>query len=46
MVVLFKIHFLIRYWSNYNEIPMANANIDAVYAGSLRIKKISYTEGL
>ena len=41
MVVPFKIHFLIRFWSDYNEISMANANIDALYTGSLRIK-ISY----
>ena len=38
MVVHFKIHFLIRFWSDHNMISMANANIDALYVGSLRIK--------
>ena len=37
-VVPFKIPFLIRFQSDHNEIAMANANIDALYAGSLRIK--------
>ena len=37
-VVPFKIHFLIRFWSDHNEIATGNANIDAFYAGSLRIK--------
>ena len=40
-VVPFKIDFLIRFWSDHNEISMGNANIDALYAGSLKIK-ISY----
>ena len=40
-VVSFKIYFLIRLWSDHNEISVANANIDMPYAGSLRIK-ISY----
>ena len=37
-VVHLHIHFLIRFWSDHNEISMANANIDALYVGSLRIK--------
>ena len=37
-VVSFKVQFLIRFWSDYNKISMVNANIDALYAGSLRIK--------
>ena len=37
-VVHLKIHFLIRFWSDHNEISMANSNIDALYVGSLRIK--------
>ena len=40
-VVPFKIHFLIRFSSDHNEIAMGKANIDALYAGILRIK-ISY----
>ena len=40
-VVPFKIYFLIRFLSDHNEIAMGNANIYALYAGSLRIK-ISY----
>ena len=36
-VVPFKINFLTCYSSNHNKISMANANIDALYAGSLRI---------
>ena len=40
-VVPFKFHFLIRFWSDHIKIAMANANIDALYAGSLWIK-ISY----
>ena len=37
-----KIHFLIRFWSDHNEISMANANIDALYVKSLRIKKLHF----
>ena len=37
-VVPFKIHFLTCYSSDHDKISMANANIDALYAGSLRIK--------
>ena len=37
-VVPFMIHFLTCYSSDHDKIPMANANIDALYAGSLRIK--------
>ena len=40
------IHFLIRFWSDHNNISMANANIDALYAGSLRIKKIMFLYGV
>ena len=36
--MLLKIHFLIRLRSDHSEISMANANIDAGYVGSLRIK--------
>ena len=36
--VPFKIHFLTCYSSDHNQISMAYANIDALYAGSLRIK--------
>ena len=36
-VVPFKIHFLTCYSSDRDKISMANANIDALYAGSLRI---------
>ena len=32
-----KIHFLTCYSSDHDKISMANANIDALYAGSLRI---------
>ena len=39
--VPFKIHFFIHFRSGHNEIVMGNANIDALYAGSLGIK-ISY----
>ena len=35
-VVHLKIYFLIRFWSDHNEISMANANIAALYVGSLR----------
>ena len=31
-------HFLTCFSSDHNKISMANANIDALYAGSLRIK--------
>ena len=37
-VVTFKIHFLTCVSSNHNKISMANANIVALYAGSLRLK--------
>ena len=37
-VVAFKIHFLICFLSDHNIISMANATIDARYAGSLRLK--------
>ena len=37
-VVPFKIHLLTCFLSDHNKISMANANIDALYAGSLRIK--------
>ena len=37
-VVTFKIHFLTCFSSNHNKISMANANIVALYAGSLRLK--------
>ena len=37
-VVPFKVHFLIRFRSDHNKISMTNAKIDALYAGSLRIK--------
>ena len=40
-VVHLKIHFLIRFRSDHNGISRANANIDAVYVGSLRIKNIT-----
>ena len=40
-VVPFKIHFLICFWSDHNKISMANATIDKLYSGSLRLK-ISY----
>ena len=33
----FKILFLTCYSSDHNKIPVANANVDALYAGSLRI---------
>ena len=33
----FKIHFLTCYSSDHDKISMANANIDVLYAGSLRI---------
>ena len=36
--VSFKIHFLTCFSSDHNKIAMVNANIDALYAGSLRIK--------
>ena len=39
MVVPFKIHFLIHFGSDHDEISMAIANINALYASSLRIKK-------
>ena len=38
-VVSFKIHFPTCFSSDHNKIYMANANIDALYAVSLRIKK-------
>ena len=38
-VVPFKIHFLTCLSSDHNKITMGNANIDALNAGSLRIKK-------
>ena len=41
-VVSFKIHFLTCVLSDHNKISMANANIDALYAGSLRIKIAYY----
>ena len=34
----FKIRFLTCFTSDHNNISLANANIDALYAGSLRIK--------
>ena len=37
-VVPFKIHFLTRFSSDHNEISFADANIDALNAGSLRLK--------
>ena len=37
MVVPFKIHFLTGYSFDHNEISIANADIDGLYAGSLRI---------
>ena len=37
----FKIHFLICVLSDHNKSSMANATIDALHAGSLRLK-ISY----
>ena len=37
-VVPFKFHFLIRFWFDHDETSMDNANINALYAGSLRIK--------
>ena len=36
-VVPFKIHFLTGYSSDHNEMSLANANILAFYADSLRI---------
>ena len=36
-VVPFTIHFLTRYSSDHNRIYRANANIDSLYADSLRI---------
>ena len=42
-VVAIKIHFLICFWSDHNNISisMANATLDVLYAGSLRLN-ISY----
>ena len=37
-VVPFKIYFLICFWSDHRKILMVNANINALFAGSLRIK--------
>ena len=37
-VVPFKIHFLTYYSSGHDKMSMANATIDVLYAGSLRIK--------
>ena len=37
-VVSFKTNFLTCFSSDHNIISMANANINALYAGSLRIK--------
>ena len=37
-VVSFKIHFLTCFSFDHNQISMANANIDALYNGSFRIK--------
>ena len=37
-VVPFKINFLTCFSSDHNKISMANANIIALYAESLRIK--------
>ena len=37
-VVPIKIHFLICFWSDHSKISIANATIDALYAGSLRLK--------
>ena len=37
-VVPFKIHFLICFWTDHNKISIANATIDALYAGSLRFE--------
>ena len=36
-VVPFKIHFLTSYSSDHDKISMDNANIDALYAGSLKL---------
>ena len=36
-VVSFKIHFLTCYSFDHNKISMTYANLDALYAGSLRI---------
>ena len=33
-----KLHFLLCFSSDHNEISMANANIDVLYVGSLRIE--------
>ena len=38
VLVPFKIYFLTCYSSDHDRMSMANANIDALYAGSLRIK--------
>ena len=40
-VVSFNIYFLIRFSSDHTEISMASANIDALYACSLKIQ-VSY----
>ena len=37
-VVPFKIHFLTCFSSVHNKISLSDANIDALYASSLRIK--------
>ena len=37
-VVPLKIHFLTYFSSDHDKISKANANIDALYAGSLSIK--------
>ena len=37
-VASFKIHFPTCFSSDHNKISMANANINVLYAGSLRIK--------
>ena len=37
-VVHFKIHFLLRFWSDHYENSMANSHIAALYVGSLKIK--------
>ena len=43
-VVHLKIHFLIRFWSDHNEISLANVNIDALNVGSLRKKSHFFFE--
>ena len=40
-VVLFRVHFLIRFWFDHKHFSVDNAHMNALYTGSLRIK-LSY----